>query len=80
LNLAGDVIEFERITGVHGREGWSLPPPPVKQFPVSSDTIPVIRFGVLCDLQEALGKTQGRSAADFAHGYCDAFGSSSWVA
>jgi hypothetical protein len=56
LNLARNIIELERIAGVHGREGRSLAPPTVKQLPVGSNSIPITGFRVLGDLQQALGK------------------------
>ena len=37
-------------------------------------------FRILGDLQQDLGKTQGRPAAGVADCFCESFGASSWVA
>ena len=80
LNLARDITEFERIVGLHGCERGSLTPPTVKQLPNRGHSITVMGFRILGDLQQDLGKTQGRPAADFTHGFCESFGASSGVA
>ena len=80
LNLARDIRELERIVGLHGCERRSLAPPTVKQLPKRGHSITVMGFRILGDLQQDLGKTQGRPAALFAHGFCESFGASSWVA
>ena len=80
LNLARDVGKVERIVGLHRREGRRLTPPAVKQLLVGGHSVTVVGFRVLRDLQQAVGKTLGRSPARVANRLGDSLGSSSWVA
>ena len=74
LNLARDLTELERIVGLHGCERGSLAPPTVEQLPSRGHSITVMGFRILGDLQQDLGKTQGRPPAYVAHCSCESFG------
>ena len=80
LNLTRDLGELERIAVLHGCERRSLAPSTVKQLPTGGHSVTVMGFRILGDLQQDTGKTYGRPAALFAHGFCESFGASSWVA
>jgi len=61
LNLRTDLVQLKRVSTVDVGERWRSAPATVEQLTVCRYPIGVAGRGVSCDLQKALGKTQGRA-------------------